>query len=161
MRTLALFLIGVTFGATGGFVFAAANGITPGGHDHADPAHHGAATGDHAVAHDQAVQLDPATAPTLALEVLVDPVAGHNLHVTTNGFTFAPHAAGHAHQAGQGHAHVYVNGVKLARLYGPWLHLDHLPSGEVEVTVSLTTNDHRPLAVNGAAISATKTLKVE
>ncbi|QUJ76328.1 hypothetical protein KDD17_15750 [Sulfitobacter albidus] len=164
MRTLALFLIGVTFGGAGGFVYAAANGITLDGHDHSDPAHHGGmqhGDGDHAMLHDTPRDVDPASAPTLAVEVTADPMAGYNLHVMAERFRYAPRAASGPHVAGEGHAHVYANGVKLGRLYGPWMHLENLPKGEVEITVTLNANDHRPLAIAGAPIAASTTVTVD
>jgi hypothetical protein len=47
-----------------------------------------------------------------------------------------------------------VNGVKIGRYYGPWVHLDGLPAGTVAIEVTLTANDHRPLAVNGVPLTA-------
>lgn len=170
MRTFMLFLIGLTFGAAGGFLVAAGNGITLDGHDHTDPSHHSAGMGDapmahgsadHQILHNTPIVLDAATAPTLALMIGQDPMAGYNLHVTTERFIFAPDAASMDHVEGQGHAHVHVNGVKLARLYGPWMHLEKLPKGNVEITVSLTSNDHRPFMVDGAVIEATRILSVK
>ena len=99
MRSLMLFLIGLTFGAAGGFVYAAANGFTLDGHDHADAAQHGGAagmdhgTGAHAAMHDQPIDLSPADAPQLAIAVTKDPMTGHNLQVSVDGFAFAPQAA--------------------------------------------------------------------
>ena len=54
--------------------------------------------------------------------------------------------------AGEGHAHVYVNGTKIARLYGTWMHIGSLPPGDVEVRVALSSNDHKALAVNGQPV---------
>lgn len=164
MRTFMLFLIGITFGAAGGFVVAAANGITFDGHDHSDPAHHaGMDHGgtDHAAMHDQPLELDAATAPDLRIIVTKDPMAGHNLQVITERFTFAPDAASREHVAGQGHAHVYANGVKLGRLYGPWMHLDALPAGPVEVSVTLNANDHRQFTTGGKPVMAKTQINVE
>ncbi|MEQ6203068.1 hypothetical protein ABMC88_08415 [Sulfitobacter sp. HNIBRBA2951] len=164
MRTLMLFVIGLTFGAAGGFVVAAANGITFDGHDHSDPAHHmGEDHGglDHAMMHNTPFEVDAATAPTLDVAVTADPMAGYNLHVMTDGFTFSPTNASLGHVAGEGHAHVYINGEKLGRLYGAWMHLDALPKGEVEITVTLNTNDHRPLSAGGTPIAATTTVIVD
>ena len=70
-------------------------------------------------------------------------------------FAFAPEHASRDHVPGEGHAHVYVNGVKLGRFYGPWLHLDNLPPGEVTVEVTLNANDHRPLSVAGKPVAQT------
>ena len=164
MRGFMLFVIGLTFGAAGGFVVAAANGITFDGHDHSDPAHHaGMDHGgmDHAKMHDQPLELDAATAPDVRIMVTKDPMSGHNLHVITENFTFAPTAASGPHVAGQGHAHVYANGEKLGRLYGSWMHLDALPAGEVEIEVTLNANDHRQFTIGGTPVSAKTTIDVE
>lgn len=162
MRTFMLFLIGLTFGAAGGFVVAAAIGFTFDGHDHADSAQHAGMAGmDHSMMHDQTLDIDAASSPKLTVTVKKDPMAGYNLHVMAESFAFAPQSASKAHVAGEGHAHVYINGVKLGRLYGPWMHLDNLPKGKVEITVTLNTNDHRPLAVDGMPIAATATVTVE
>lgn len=115
----------------------------------------------HAMAHDELLELDAGAAPKLDIEVSKDPVAGYDLYVVVDGFTFAPESAGLAHVEGEGHAHVYANGVKLARLYDEWMHLDALPKGEVEISVSLNSNDHRPFAVDGMIISAKTTITVE
>lgn len=162
-RTLALFVIGLVFGGGIGFTLAAANGVTFDGHDHGDPAQHGgmdhAAMG-HGKMHDTPLELSVAEAPVLDIAVTPDPMTGYNLHVMTDGFTFAPERASLAHVAGQGHAHVYVNGTKIGRLYSPWMHLDALPSGETEIEVTLNTNDHRPLSVNGTPVAASTIVEV-
>lgn len=162
-RSLALFAIGLVFGAGIGFTTAAGYGVTFDGHDHADPAHHGAGHGgsDHAMMHDTPLAVPAADAPQVAIEVSRDAMAGYNLHVMTQNFAFSPRNASSANVTGEGHAHVYVNGEKLSRLYGSWMHLASLPKGEVLVEVTLNTNDHRPLAVDGAVISASQTLVVD
>ena len=62
---------------------------------------------------------------------------------------------------GEGHAHVYVDGEKAARIYGPWFHLGALPPGEVTLGVTLNANDHSLLAVSGRPLKAEKTITVE
>ncbi len=170
-RGLALFAIGLIFGGGIGFVIAAGNGVTFDGHDHADPSAHGgmqidhAAMGhggtDHEMMHDTPVEVAAGNAPSVAIMLKRDPMAGYNLHVMTDQFSFSPEGASLAPVPGQGHAHVYVNGKKLGRLYGEWMHIATLPKGEVTVEVTLNSNDHRPLAVGGAPISARSTLTVE
>lgn len=163
-RSLSLFVIGLVFGGGIGFVIAAGNGVTFDGHDHG-VAGHGAgmdhAGMDHDAMHDTPVDVPAADAPSLSVMIMPDPMAGYNLHVMTENFAFSPERASLANVTGEGHAHVYINGDKLGRLYSPWLHLDGLPKGEVEVKVTLNTNDHRPLAVNGIPVSATQMLTVE
>ncbi|MEW9918086.1 hypothetical protein AB2B41_00590 [Marimonas sp. MJW-29] len=164
-RTLSLFVIGLIFGGGIGFTIAAGNGITFDGHDHGDPAQHGAASNhggaDHAAMHAALFDIPASDAPTVAISVTPDPMAGFNLHVMTENFAFSPLNASGRNLTGEGHAHLYVNGVKHGRLYAEWMHLDNLPKGEVEIAVSLNTNDHRPLAVGGSAITARQIIEVK
>ena len=69
-------------------------------------------------------------APTLDFRVAKDAGAGWNLHVATTGFRFAPERVNAPHRPGEGHAHVYVDGKKVARIYGPWFHLGALAAGQ-------------------------------
>jgi len=161
-RSLSLFVIGLVFGGGIGFTIAAGNGVTFDGHDHGTHLagmEHG--NMDHSAMHDTPVDVPAADAPGLSVMITPDPMAGYNLHVMTENFTFSPERASLANVTGEGHAHVYINGEKLGRLYNPWMHLAGLPKGEVEVRVTLNTNDHRPLAVNGTPVSALQMITVE
>lgn len=169
-RTLGLFIIGLVFGGGIGFALAAANGVTFDGHDHDDPAQHGGmvdhaamdhGSGDHAMMHDTPLEVEGVPAPTLAIMVSADPMAGHNLHVMVENFRFSPQNASGADVPGEGHAHVYVNGQKLGRLYGAWYHIDGLPKGEHMVEVTLNSNNHQPLAVGGVLVEASAKVVVE
>lgn len=161
-RSLPLFVIGLILGGGLGFAIAAAGGFTFDDHDHSNPAHHGGTTGDHGeVAHENPIDVPETDAPQVSIMVAPDPLAGFNLHVMVRNFTFAPAQAGRANVDGVGHAHLYVNGVKHSRIYGPWVHLDDLPKGSVQIEVSLNANDHRPLAVGGAVIAGRTQLIVE
>lgn len=159
-RSIAMLIIGLVFGGGLGFVLAASNGVTLDGHDHATDHGPAVAPMDHSAhqGHDMPLVLDRDSAPTLQIEAFPDPVAGWNLNIQTTNFTFSPKNAGLAHVDGEGHAHVYVNGVKLGRVYGDWVHLDGLPEGDVEISVTLNANDHRTLAVEDVPISAKLTL---
>lgn len=160
-RALVLFAIGLVFGGGIGFVVAAGNGVTFDGHDHGDPAAHSGAQMDHAMMHDTQMDVPAENAPEVSMMLTPDPVTGYNLHVTVDNFAFSPEGASLADVPGQGHAHVYVNGEKLARLYGEWMHIAALPKGDVTVEVTLNSNDHRPLAVDGTPIFARTELTVE
>ena len=162
-RAFALLIIGLVFGGGIGFILAAANGVTLDGHDHATD--HGPAVIDHgepsgeAAAHDHTQMIDViGPPPTLAIEVAPDPVSGWNLYVKTTQFAFSPENSGGVHVNGEGHAHLYANGVKLARLYGPWFHIGALPDGEVKILVTLNSNAHQALAVSGVPLEATATI---
>jgi hypothetical protein len=120
-------------------------------------------TATHGVAgdvHESAIEIAPGpAAPTVQISVAPDAVGGWNLHVTTTNFRFAPEHASLPNIEGEGHAHIYVNGQKVARLYGPWYHIASLPPGDVEVAVSLNANDHREFSVGGRIVRATVTVR--
>ncbi|WMS43645.1 hypothetical protein RDV64_04390 [Acuticoccus sp. MNP-M23] len=159
-RGLALFAIGLIFGGGIGFLVAAGNGITLDGHDHGDLSHHGAAAGGGG--HDHGLLNRPAgNAPAVTMTVTPDTVSGYNIALQTTGFRFAPENAGKPDKPGEGHAHLYVNGAKVARLYGPWVHVPALPEGRVHLEVTLNANDHRTLAVDGLPIHATRILHAD
>jgi hypothetical protein len=100
-------------------------------------------------------------APTVAIRVIEDAKAGWNVQVDTTNFRWAPEHASQAHVPGEGHAHLYVDGKKVARLYGPWFHLERLAPGTREVRVTLNANSHEELAVNGKILAATASVVVK
>ncbi|MDZ7673887.1 MAG: hypothetical protein U5K30_02290 [Acidimicrobiales bacterium] len=101
--------------------------------------------------------------PTVEVEATEDAKAGWNIHVMTTDFTFTPEKVNDAETtSGEGHAHLYVDGTKINRLYGSWYHLGgELEPGEHEVRVELNANDHRPYVADGTPIAATTTITVE
>ena len=112
--------------------------------------------------HDKLLSLpEGPNAPNLEIEVVKDTVGGWNLHIIVENFEFAPQNVNEAHVAKEGHAHIYINGKKLARIYAPWFHISALPAGNVEVRVSLNANDHRALSVGEKPLSATKHVLVK
>ncbi len=151
-RTIAMLVIGLVFGGGIGFVIAAGNGVTLDGHDH--DAHGGEMAQGMEHAHDDMLSLeDDGTAPELAVELIKDPASGWNLHLLVKNFVFTPENASQPHVSGEGHAHVYVNGAKISRLYGEWMHIASLPEG-ASVKVTLNANDHRVLAVGDQPLEA-------
>ncbi len=167
-RSLALLIIGLLFGGGIGFLLAAANNVALDGHRHG-PAGGAAAAGQGGEAHRGHGHHDGRTialaagpdAPTLDFHIVRDAMSGWNLQIATTGFRFAPERASAAHRAGEGHAHIYVNGRKVARVYGPWFHLGALPRGTVSIAVTLNANDHSALSVAGRPLRAMKTIRVE
>ena len=100
--------------------------------------------------------------PSVEIEIFQDPGAGWNLHVITESFTFSPERAGLEHYPGEGHAHLYVDDKKIARLYGPWYHLDEpLDVGDHTVEVTLNSNDHSLYTYDGDIIETQTVLTVE
>lgn len=161
-KPLALLAVGLVLGGLTGFMFAAGYGITLDGHDHGDHGNHGAAHSNKPHEHGNMLSLPAGpSAPTLKMMVMPDPATGWNLHIMTTNFRFAPENASRDHVDGEGHAHVYVNGKKIARHYAPWMHISDLASGTNVISVTLNTNDHRELGVDGQVLKVEQTITVE
>ena len=92
--------------------------------------------------------------PTLTLTAQKDTMAGWNLHIEPTNFSFAPEHVNTANVVGEGHAHLYVDGDKITRLYSGWFYLNNLTPGTHTVTVTLNANDHGELVLKGQAVSA-------
>lgn len=157
---LAFLIIGLFFGTGLGFLLAASTGAKLEGHDHSNPDHHGATEMAHHKHGDAIDVSDASQTPSIDIKLHEDIISGWNLEIIAENFEFSPQSVNKDHVAGTGHAHVYVNGEKLARLYANWLHIPALPSGETTVSVTLNSNDHRTLSVNGKALSAEKIVTV-
>ena len=115
------------------------------GHDHTHDHHD----------HDELMEVDYEPVPTIELRTHLDPASGVNLEVITTGFTLAPERASTDPVDGEGHFHIYVDGVKLRRLYAHWAHVDLKEPGDYEIRVELSANNHATLAVNGQKLEAT------
>lgn len=118
------------------------------------------ATANSQMTHGQLNVTDAATAPTIVLKVEPDKKSGYNVHVETTNFTFTPENASLEHVMNQGHAHLYINGEKIVRMYGPWFHIAALEPGENEIRVTLNANDHKDYAIEGKTIEDTATVIV-
>lgn len=157
-RSMGLVLLAAFFGALSGFLLAAGNGITLDGHDHDDPSHHQTASSDHgnnAPAHAHDEMFDGGDQPPrLQLALTPDALGGWNLNLMTENFQFVPERVGGEAVLGEGHAHLYIDGVKIARLYSAWHHLGGLSKGQHEIMVSLNAHDHRVFADNGQPVQA-------
>ena len=126
------------------------------GEGHEDEGH---ADESHEDAHDAQIAADSQMSVSISLEL--DAMTGANLTVVPQGFTFAAENVNKPHVPGEGHAHVYVNGFKVGRLYGPATHLDKMKAGINEVRVTLNANSHQEYTWNGQAVTATATIHVE
>ncbi|MEM7726353.1 MAG: hypothetical protein AAF208_08260 [Cyanobacteria bacterium P01_A01_bin.45] len=112
--------------------------------------------------HHQKVEI-PAGKPVPSVDLVVykDAVKGWNLQLKTDNFVFAPENVNKDSKLTEGHAHLFVNGKKITRLYSSWYHLDNLQPGENKVTVTLNTNKHEDLFYQGKKIQDTEAIKVE
>jgi uncharacterized membrane protein YphA (DoxX/SURF4 family) len=95
----------------------------------------------------------PATAPRPVVMVhpSQDATGGWNLHIMTENFRFAPMQSSQEDVNGEGHAHLYVNNSKVARIYGEWFHVN-LPKGNHRIKVTLNTNGHKDYYFGGEQV---------
>ena len=113
--------------------------------------------GTHHDFHDRVTVLEEGDKPpTLDFFISRDSAHGWNLQLLTTNFRFAPENVGGPFVPGEGHAHLYVDGEQIARIYGGWFHVEKLPHGLVDVMVTLNANDHSQLAVGDLILSVTK-----
>ncbi|MCY4537415.1 MAG: hypothetical protein OXE52_04200 [Chloroflexi bacterium] len=103
---------------------------------------------------DRGFELAEDQAPVVDLQLFPLAGRGYNVRVQTLNFIFTPYNIDMDPVPGQGHAHLYVDGVKIARLYGEWYHLGALPADAEVLTVALYANDHSPFTVDGLPVSA-------
>ena len=97
---------------------------------------------------------------SLTVTAEADADGGIDIHIATAGFRFAPEMVDQPHASGSGHAHIYLDGVKLGRVFQPDYHIADAPPGEREVRVTLNTNDHSDLVYNGEKVQSTVTVTV-
>lgn len=118
--------------------------------------------GHHADAPMPAAKVEVAAGEAPTLEVTLAPAADGALEarLETGRFRFAEEHAGQPHEPGEGHAHLLVDGSKVASVFGPVQRLPALDPGTHEVCIGLMTNDHRAYAVDGRAVAARFVVKV-
>lgn len=111
---------------------------------------------------------EDAPVPALTLHLEADSMSGYNLHLDTRHFKLEPPpgsmsmgqmmSATRDDDSGMlnGHAHLYVNGRKVQRLYGPNVHLPAklFQPGVNQITVTLNNHGHMDLVHHGDQILA-------
>ncbi len=137
------------------FIFTAnATGSFPITIHHAAPS----AMDDHSAGHAEAIEGPEGM--SVSVEAVPDTVSGINVHISTTNFMFAGQEAGSDHVPGHGHAHLYVDGVKVGRPYGPDYHVASVEPGERTVRVTLNANTHSEYTIDGHVLEATTTVTV-
>lgn len=82
-----------------------------------------------------------------------------NLFLDLKNFRFAAEEVNKSSRINEGHAHLYVNGKKLTRLYSAFYFMDKLPKGDLEIRVTLNTNMHEDLSHRGKIVQDVVALK--
>ncbi|MDZ7744858.1 MAG: ZIP family metal transporter [Candidatus Saccharibacteria bacterium] len=138
-----------------GLIINIAHDYIDAGHDHGHEEE--SSTTHMEQSHGEAIEIaDESLVPTLELELLDDNKQGYNLHIETTNFTFSGEHVGEEPEIGEGHAHIYVNGEKISRIYTDVVHLPDVHEGD-KVRVTLNAHDHSEFAHDGEIISATTT----
>ncbi|MFK7874379.1 MAG: YHYH protein [Paracoccaceae bacterium] len=107
----------------------------------------------------RALAVDPELPiPSLTFLAFPGTMDGYNVQILSQNFTFTPASINRDNIANEGHAHIYVDGAKIAQVYGNWYHLpaSFLKPGANAVTVTLNANDHSTWALpEGELIAST------
>ena len=104
------------------------------------------------------------SAPKATLDVQKDPTGGFNVQVVTSNFVWRPEMASMQHVSGEGHAHVYLDGRKIMRIYNEWFHLNTYQfstrAGEQLLSIEFVGNDHAPYTIRGLPVGAEQVVDV-
>ena len=111
--------------------------------------------------HSKNVEWEGDEQPSLYLSVQPHDSYGWVVIYNANNFTFNAENASSQHIQGEGHGHLYVNDVKIARLYGEPYYLRDLNMGANTIRITLNTNNHLSYVFNGAAIEKNVEIVVE
>lgn len=118
------------------------------GHDHLAAAH----------SHEETLESEVPIAVSVSAEVADG--GGVAVNISADNWRWAPESVDGPREPGAGHAHIYVDGVKIGRVYGPGYDLVGLEPGERHIRVTLNSNDHKLLAVNGEPVEASATVTI-
>lgn len=99
--------------------------------------------------------------PQVELIIHPDEVKGWNLEIKLANFVLTPENVNQANKLNEGHAHLFINGKKITRIYSNWYYLQKLPKGKNSVSVVLNTNDHGELNYQSKAIADTKIIEIK
>lgn len=159
-QTIIIAAISLFVGLGGGFIIGRMYTLSTHSHNttdtHTDNHSPTTSMGDH-----ESIDVTGDTAPTVLIKVTKDAKSGWNVHVDTTNFRFAPEHAGQENIAGEGHAHLYVDGQKVSRLYGPDYHYDEKLTGEHTFRVALNGNNHAEYRADGKPVVAEVTIRGE
>lgn len=96
--------------------------------------------------------------PQLDLRLFVDSKSGYNLHILYDGFELeSPEFLDKPEGVIEGHAHLFINGKKIQRIYGAYLHLNSglFNPGVNSISVTLNSHQHDTWSIDGKPIVAT------
>lgn len=94
----------------------------------------------------------------LQVSAEADASGGVAVTIETENWRWAPENVDRQHRDGEGHAHIYVDGEKIGRAYGPSYYITGLEPGQHDIRVTLNANSHNNLLVDGELVEAMTTI---
>ncbi|MEM7056597.1 MAG: copper chaperone PCu(A)C [Pseudomonadota bacterium] len=113
------------------------------------------------MAHGSGYDISAAETPPSASISVTQDKEGWLVRITTENFAFSKDLVDKPHQPETGHGHLYVQGIKIGRIYSDQTRIGALPKGAHTVRLTLNTNDHRAYRVNGKPIEALARIEVQ
>ncbi len=96
----------------------------------------------------------------VSINARADDHGGVHVGLATEGWRWAPEEVNLENSPNAGHAHIYVDGVKMSRVYGPYHYLPDLEPGQRNVRVNLNDNQHSVMTWQGEPLEASVTVTV-
>ena len=99
--------------------------------------------------------------PIISLEILKDDMDGYNLFIKLENFELTPEDVGKKNNLNSGHMKLFVNDIKISRVYSNWFHIPgrYFNLEDNIIRVTLNSNLHELFIINGNPIQSE--IKVE
>ena len=94
--------------------------------------------------------------PSVNLEIYEDNMDGYNLFIKLENFILTPMDVGKKNKSNSGHIHLYVNDIKIGRVYSNWFHIPgrYFNLKENIIRITLNSNLHDSFTINGNPIES-------
>ncbi|WP_078551449.1 hypothetical protein [Bacillus alkalicellulosilyticus] len=123
--------------------------------------HHSSSHEHHSSTHERIIIHDDAQPPSITGWVQQDASHSWYIKINTEHFQFTPEKTGSDDVSfNEGHAHLYINGEMMNRLYGEYYNLGYLEPGHYVVAVTLHANNHSSLVYDDKEIATTFAFEV-
>jgi len=101
--------------------------------------------------------------PSVNLKIYEDNMDGYNLFIKLENFILTPMDVGKKNKSNSGHMHLYVNDIKIGRVYSNWFHIPgrYFNLKENIIRITLNSNLHDSFAINGNPIESEIKVKKE
>ena len=101
--------------------------------------------------------------PSVNLEIYEDNMDGYNLFIKLENFILTPMDVGKKNKSNSGHIHLYVNDIKIGRVYSNWFHIPgrYFNLKENIIRITLNSNLHDSFVINGNPIESKIKVKKE